>query len=357
MSDVQFRDVAKSYGAVQVLKDLSLHVAEGEFVVLLGASGCGKTTLLRMTAGLETISGGEIAIDGRVVNEVHPRDRDIAMVFQNYALYPTMKVRDNIGFSLEVAGLPKAEREAKIAEAAAVLNLTDFLDRYPRELSGGQRQRVAMGRAMVRDASVFLFDEPLSNLDAKLRAHMRVEIRQLHDRLRATTIYVTHDQIEAMTMADKIVLMEGGRIVQVGTPDDLYDRPNSRYVAEFIGSPGINCLEGRIEADGDGAAFAGSDGLRLDLLPGYAEHDGRAVTCAVRPTDVALDPAGAITGPLRIAETTGADVQLHMDVAGSEFVAVVPRHTRAERGAPLSVGVDPGKVHVFDAGTGARIEP
>ena len=353
MSEVDYRSVAKSYGAVEVLRDLSLRVAEGEFVVLLGASGCGKTTLLRMTAGLETITGGEIAIDGRVVNEVHPRDRDIAMVFQNYALYPTMSVRDNIGFSLEVAGLPKAAREEKIAEAAAVLNLSDYLDRYPRELSGGQRQRVAMGRAMVRDAKVFLFDEPLSNLDAKLRAHMRVEIRQLHDRLGATTIYVTHDQIEAMTMADKIVLMEGGRIVQVGTPDDLYDRPVNRYVAEFVGAPAINCLEGRIE----GAAFAGAGDIRIPLPPGFAAHDGRAVTCAVRPTDVTLDPAGAIAGTLRIAETTGADVQLHLDVGGTEFVAVAPRGTRPEPGAPLRVAVDAGRAHVFDAGTGDRIEP
>jgi multiple sugar transport system ATP-binding protein len=290
-----------------------------------------------------------------VVNNVHPRDRNIAMVFQNYALYPTMKVRDNIGFSLEVAGLKRSEIDARVAEAARVLNITDYLDRYPRELSGGQRQRVAMGRAMVRDAKVFLFDEPLSNLDAKLRAHMRVEIRQLHDRLRATTIYVTHDQIEAMTMADKIVLMQGGRIAQVGTPDDLYDRPNSRYVAEFIGSPGINCLEGRIVADGGRATFR-AENIDVTLPPGYAAHDGRRVTCGIRPTDVVLNGSGAIQGRLQIVEKTGADLVLHLDVTGTEFVVVAPRATQARAGDTLSLAVKPEKVHIFDADTGLRVE-
>jgi multiple sugar transport system ATP-binding protein len=308
-----------------------------------------------MTAGLETISEGQIAIDGKVVNDAHPRDRNIAMVFQNYALYPTMKVRDNIGFSLEVAGLKPAEIAAKVAEAASVLNITDYLDRYPKELSGGQRQRVAMGRAMVRNAKVFLFDEPLSNLDAKLRAHMRVEIRQLHDRLKATTIYVTHDQIEAMTMADKIVLMRDGKIAQSGTPDDLYDRPNSRYVAEFIGSPGINCLDGRIVVEGGAVSFRDAN-IDIALPPGFAAHDGRKVTCGIRPTDVSIIGGGSITGTLRILEKTGAEVVLHLDVAGTEFVVVAPRHTQARAGEALSLSVAADKLHIFDAGTGLRID-
>ncbi len=355
MATVDYRGVGKAYGAVRVMQGLSLHVDNGEFIVLLGPSGCGKTTLLRMTAGLETISEGEIAIDGKVVNDAHPRDRNIAMVFQNYALYPTMKVRDNIGFSLEVAGLKPAEIAAKVAEAASVLNLTDYLDRYPRELSGGQRQRVAMGRAMVRDAKVFLFDEPLSNLDAKLRAHMRVEIRQLHNRLKATTIYVTHDQIEAMTMADKIVLMRDGAIAQAGTPDDLYDRPNSRYVAEFIGSPGINCLNGQIVAENGIVTFRDSN-IDIQLPQSFAIHAGRSVTCGIRPTDVAIVENGPIKGKLLIAEKTGAEVVLHLDVASEEFVVVAPRNTQAHAGETLSLAVAADKLHIFDAASGARID-
>ncbi|MEZ5806101.1 MAG: sn-glycerol-3-phosphate ABC transporter ATP-binding protein UgpC [Zhengella sp.] len=354
MANVEYRKVGKSFGSVQVLNDLSLDIEDGTFVVLLGASGCGKTTLLRMTAGLETVTAGEIAIDGRVVNDMHPRDRDIAMVFQNYALYPTMKVRDNIGFSLEVAKKSAEEIRQKVDEAARVLNLTELLDRKPSELSGGQRQRVAMGRAMVRDAKVFLFDEPLSNLDAKLRAHMRVEIRQLHDRLKATTIYVTHDQIEAMTMADKIVLMKDGKIVQEGSPDDLYDRPNSLFVAEFIGSPQINCIDGEIEADGNAVRFRARH-LALDLPSGYAAHAGKAVTCGVRPNDVTFDPDGAIMGTLQIAEKTGADVQFHLDVEGTEFVAVAPRSAYRHAGERMSFAIDPGKLHVFDRASGERI--
>ncbi|MCP4380279.1 MAG: sn-glycerol-3-phosphate ABC transporter ATP-binding protein UgpC [Hyphomicrobiales bacterium] len=354
MANVTYHGVGKSFGAVEVMRDLSLDIKDGEFVVLLGASGCGKTTLLRMTAGLETISSGEISIDGKVVNDVHPRDRNIAMVFQNYALYPTMKVRENIAFSLEVAKKSKEEITRKVDEAARVLNLTEYLDRKPAELSGGQRQRVAMGRAMVRNAKVFLFDEPLSNLDAKLRAHMRIEIRQLHERLNATTIYVTHDQIEAMTMADKIVLMKDGGIVQMGSADDLYDVPNSRYVAEFIGSPQINCQEGEIEVE-DGAAGFRSQGLKLSLPASFAAHARRPVICGIRPTDVTVDPAGAITGRLDVAEKTGADKQMHLDVNGVEFVAVAPRSTKGKPGDQMSFAVDPAKIHVFDKSTGERV--
>ena len=354
MAKVDYRNVKKSYGSVNVLHNLNFEVKDGEFAVLLGASGCGKTTLLRLTAGLEIASGGEIAIDDRIINDVHPRDRDIAMVFQNYALYPTMKVRENIAFNLEVAKKSPAEIKAKVEEAAKVLNISDYLDRYPRELSGGQRQRVAMGRAMVRNAKVFLFDEPLSNLDAKLRVQMRIEIRQLHDRLKATTIYVTHDQIEAMTMADKIALMHEGVIMQVGSPDDLYDRPNNVFVAEFVGTPSVNLLNGEIVVKGDNVFFH-TNGLSLPLPKFFATQVGQRVICGIRPTDVVLDPTGLIKGKLQIAEKTGADVQLHLDVNGTEFVAVVPRHIKVEVGEEMVVAAFADKMHIFGQATGARI--
>jgi len=356
MANVEYRHVGKSFGDVQVLRDLSLEIDDGEFVVLLGASGCGKTTLLRMTAGLETIGEGEILIDGRVVNAMHPRDRDIAMVFQNYALYPTMRVRENIGFSLEVAKKSRAEIDWRVQEAARVLNMTELLDRRPAELSGGQRQRVAMGRAMVRDAKLFLFDEPLSNLDAKLRSHMRIEVRQLHDRLAATTLYVTHDQIEAMTMADKIVLMRDGRIVQVGSADDLYDRPNCRYAAEFIGTPAINLRDGEIVADGNGAAFC-AEGFRLPLPPDFCRRAGERACCGFRPNDLVLDPGGALRGRLRISERTGAETHLHLDVGGADLVAVVPRDVACRSGQELAFAIAPDHVHLFDLENGARLEP
>ena len=355
MTAVEFRNVGKSFGSVEVLKGLNLEIAAGEFIVLLGAAGCGKTTLLRMTAGLETISEGEIAINGTVVNETHPRDRNIAMVFQNYALYPTMKVRDNIGFSLEVARMKPDAIRMKVEEAARTLNITELLDRKPAELSGGQRQRVAMGRAMVRAADVFLFDEPLSNLDAKLRAHMRVEIRQLHDRLGATTLYVTHDQIEAMTMADRIVLMHDGNIVQVGSTDDLYDKPNCLYAAEFIGTPAINCFAGTIEVHAEGPRFVGL-GSPLPLPAACKSHDGRSVTLAIRPNEMVIDDDGALPGTIVIVEKTGTDLQFHMQTAGgTEFVAVVPRSTAGRRGDALSFTVDPDSVHLFDGETGGRL--
>ena len=354
MANVAFHNVGKNFGSVKVIQDLSLQIEDGEFIVLLGSSGCGKTTLLRMTAGLETISSGEIEIGGKVVNQIPPQDRNIAMVFQNYALYPTMRVRENIAFSLEVAKFSKSEIKEKVEEAARVLNLSDYLDRKPNELSGGQRQRVAMGRAMVRDAQVFLFDEPLSNLDAKLRAHMRVEIRQLHDRLNTTTIYVTHDQIEAMTMADKIVLMRDGNIIQVGTSDDLYDRPNSRYVAEFIGSPQINCHDGEIASDESGAHFVASN-WKLSLPEIFSKHVGRKVTFGIRPNDVEPSKDGNIVGKLEIAEKTGAEKQMHLNIDGVSFVAVVPRQLEGQSGDIIHFNVQPEKIHVFDQSTGERI--
>ncbi|MEO0429052.1 MAG: sn-glycerol-3-phosphate ABC transporter ATP-binding protein UgpC [Pseudomonadota bacterium] len=353
MATVDYSDISKRFGTVEVIRDLSLTIREGEFAVLLGSSGCGKTTLLRMTAGLETISGGVLSIDGQRMNEVHPRDRNIAMVFQNYALYPTMKVFENIAFSLEVKGVAKDRIRARVEEAAAVLNLTEYLDRYPRELSGGQRQRVAMGRAMVREPRLFLFDEPLSNLDAKLRAHMRVEIRQLHDRLGTTTIYVTHDQIEAMTMADKIVLMKDGRIEQVGTPDDLYDHPETLYVADFVGSPSMNFIEGEVQAEEGAPVFVAKD-VRLSLPASTTAAVGTQVACGLRPTDLAIDPEGGLFGALILSERTGAELNLHLDIAGHDIVATAPRDTQIEAGAACRLSIDPQKIHLFDRGTGKR---
>ena len=354
MATVEYRNIAKSFGVVEVLHDVSLSIPDGEFTVLLGPSGCGKTTLLRMTAGLETVSGGDLLIDGERVNDVHPRDRDIAMVFQNYALYPTMKVFDNIAFSLEVKKIPAAEIRRRVEEAAETLNIADYLNRYPKELSGGQRQRVAMGRAMVRDAKVFLFDEPLSNLDAKLRAHMRVEIRQLHNRLGTTTVYVTHDQIEAMTMADKIVLMRDGKIEQIGTPDELYDHPASQYAADFIGSPGMNFVAARVVAE-DGAPLLVAEGVRLALAEEAAPLAGRRVTCGLRPSDLMLNDAGEIAGEVILAEKTGADQNLHLSIGGEDFVATAPRDAAVAAGETARLSIAPGKVHLFDSETGRRL--
>ncbi len=354
MATVEYRNIAKSFGSFEVMRDVSLSIADREFAVLLGPSGCGKTTLLRMTAGLETISGGDLLIDGQRVNDIHPRDRDIAMVFQNYALYPTMKVFDNIAFSLEVKKTPPADIKRKVEDAAAILNISDYLDRYPKELSGGQRQRVAMGRAMVRDAKVFLFDEPLSNLDAKLRAHMRVEIRQLHNRLGTTTIYVTHDQIEAMTMADKIVLMKGGDIEQVGTPDELYDKPVSKYAADFIGSPAMNFVDAEIVVE-DGAPMVVAEGVRLSLSNGLAAEAGQRVTCGLRPSDLMLSEDGDIAGEVVLAEKTGADQNLHLSIGGEDFVATAPRDAAVTPGQVARLRVAPDKIHLFDMATERRL--
>ena len=289
MSEVEYINIKKNFGSVEVLKDINLNIGNQKFVVLLGPSGCGKTTLLRMTAGLETISSGEISIGGDIINNIHPRDRDIAMVFQNYALYPQMNVFDNIAFSLQIRKMASQEIKEKVEWAASVLNLTDFLNRTPKELSGGQRQRVAMGRALVRDPKVFLFDEPLSNLDAKLRAHMRLEIRKLHNQQNATTIYVTHDQIEAMTMADEIVIMNNGIIEQIATPNEIYEKPNNLFVADFIGTPAINLLEGVV-------TDKSSIKLKSQDLPHSKKNvsNNQNVVYGIRPTDVSKDPSSNI---------------------------------------------------------------
>ena len=270
MASVEILDVRKSFGTLEVIHGVTIDIHNSEFVVLVGPSGCGKSTLLRMIAGLEQITSGEIAIGGRTVNNVPPKERDIAMVFQNYALYPHMKVYDNMAFSLKLAKVDRSTIDARVKAAAKTLNLTAFFDRYPRQLSGGQRQRVAMGRAIVRDPQVFLFDEPLSNLDAKLRVQMRIEVRALHQRLGATSIYVTHDQIEAMTMADRIVVMQDGNVEQIGRPLDLYDRPTNLFVAGFIGSPAMNLIEGTLQRANGMASVVTDDGTVLPLVAAFA---------------------------------------------------------------------------------------
>ncbi|MGO7591968.1 ABC transporter ATP-binding protein [Rhizobium leguminosarum] len=354
MATVEYKHIGKAFGAFTIMRDISFLIEDHEFVVLLGPSGCGKTTLLRMTAGLESVTAGDLMISGRRVNDVHPRDRDIAMVFQNYALYPTMKVYENIAFSLEVAKLPPADIKRRVEHAAEILNLTPYLQRYPKELSGGQRQRVAMGRAMVREAAVFLFDEPLSNLDAKLRAHMRTEIRQLHNRLKTTTIYVTHDQIEAMTMADKIVVMRAGKIEQIGTPDDVYDRPASKYVADFIGSSAINFLGGVVVADQGVPAAQTSAGLiRLD--PALKVSVGQKVICGIRPTDVLVDPNGSVAARSLLIERMGHEAQLCCQGPEGQFLAIVDKSARFDEGTEVRFSIASEKVHVFDAATEDRI--
>ncbi len=347
MAGVTIRDLRKSYGAVEVIHGLDLDVADGEFVVLVGPSGCGKSTLLRMIAGLEGISSGKIAIGERVVNHLPPAERDIAMVFQNYALYPHKTVAANMGFALKLRGMPKGEVRAKVERAAEILGLTPYLDRYPRALSGGQRQRVAMGRAIVRDPQVFLFDEPLSNLDAKLRVQMRTEIRELHQRLSTTTVYVTHDQIEAMTMADKIVVLNGGDIEQIGAPLDLYDRPANLFVAGFIGSPAMNLIEGRV-------AGGAVEALGVKLPLPVAAEEGRAVIYGVRPEHLALADEG-IPGTVAVVEPTGSETHVVVRAGGRDIVGLFRERHGFRPGQELTLAPDPGAVHLFDKETGRRL--
>ncbi|WP_287363252.1 sn-glycerol-3-phosphate ABC transporter ATP-binding protein UgpC [Mesorhizobium sp.] len=305
MASVAIGDVYKSFGTVEILHGVSVDIEDGEFVTLVGPSGCGKSTLLRMIAGLEKISRGQIAIGERVVNNVAPKERDVAMVFQNYALYPHMTVAENMAFSLMLKGVAKAESAASVKRAAEILGLVPLLERYPRQLSGGQRQRVAMGRAIVRDPAVFLFDEPLSNLDAKLRVQMRAEIKELHQRLKTTTVYVTHDQIEAMTMADKIVVMHDGIVEQIGPPLELYDRPNNLFVASFIGSPAMNMLRGEIATDGGSPSFRGSGGISLPLAAIPSTGSGEQVVLGIRPEHLRLSQDDGIPVTVVVVEPTG----------------------------------------------------
>ena len=360
MSAVDYEGIGKKYGSVTVMEDVSFAIGERRFVVLLGPSGCGKTTLLRMTAGLEKVTKGDILFEGRRVNDVHPRDRDIAMVFQSYALYPQMKVYDNIAFGLQVRKEPADEIERKVREAADILDLGPYLDRYPRALSGGQRQRVAMGRALVRHPKVFLFDEPLSNLDAKLRGQMRLEIRRIHDRLDTTTVYVTHDQIEAMTMADDIVVMRGGNIEQMGSPETVYDEPANCFVADFIGSPSINFLDGTVVREGGGASVRLGE-WALPVPANSVAEDGQTVRVGIRPLDIDVVPGGAdgargsLDGELEFVENTGAESHVHVAVAGTTVRAVSPERLHVRQGERIGLRIGAAKVHLFDAASEQRI--
>ncbi len=349
MAEVAIREVRKNFGSVAVLHGVSVDIEDGEFVVLVGPSGCGKSTLLRMVAGLENISGGEIAISGRVVNNVPPKDRDIAMVFQNYALYPHMTVFDNMAFSMKLAKAPRDIMQREVERAAKILGLEALLGRYPRQLSGGQRQRVAMGRAIVRNPQVFLFDEPLSNLDAKLRVQMRTEIRELHLRLKTTTVYVTHDQIEAMTMADKIVVMQSGRIEQVGAPLELYDRPANIFVASFIGSPAMNLIAGIAQG---GALRAGD--AHLPLPPGLNLAEGRAVIYGIRPENLTLGETG-LQGTVAVVEPTGSETHVVTRVEGHEVTAVFRDRVTLQPGDAITLAPVAASVHIFDKDTGVRL--
>jgi multiple sugar transport system ATP-binding protein len=351
MAVVEIRDLRKSYGAFEVIKGVSVHVADGEFVVLVGPSGCGKSTLLRTIAGLEDISSGEISIGGKVVNELEPRERDIAMVFQTYALYPHMTVRDNMAFNLTLRKASDAEIAQKISEAAEILGLNELLDRKPRELSGGQRQRVAMGRAIVRQPQVFLFDEPLSNLDAQLRVQMRAEVRALHDRLKATSIYVTHDQVEAMTMADRIVVLDKGRIAQAGTPLELYDRPANRFVAEFIGSPAINMFSANVDA-GRLSIPSGSSRIEIALPTSVA---GNTVDVGIRPEHFLRVDRDGIEGTVRVIENLGAETYVFVDANKRSLCWRIPGRPGVAVGEKLRLGFEPKHMHLFSTATGMRV--
>lgn len=353
MATVKIDNVFKRYGKVQVMHGVSVDIDDGEFVVLVGPSGCGKSTLLRMLAGLEEINGGTISIGDRVVNDVLPKERDIAMVFQSYALYPHKTVYDNIGFPLKMAKQPAAQIKEQVEKAAAVLDLMPLLDRFPKELSGGQRQRVAMGRAIVRNPQVFLFDEPLSNLDAKLRVTMRVEIKELHQRLGTTIVYVTHDQIEAMTMADKIVVMRDGRVEQIGSPLDLYDRPHNVFVAGFIGSPSMNFLQGKIEMVDGIERFVSAGGLVLPVRAGVAAV-GRSVTYGVRPEHISIGEAG-VTLNVIVVEPTGSETQIFARAGDELLDALVKERFSAKPGAAIGFVIDPADVHLFDSESEERI--
>jgi len=358
LATVSLRNVRKSYDAQEVLHGIDLEVADQEFVVLVGPSGCGKSTLLRMIAGLEDISDGEIAIGERVVNEIEPKDRDVAMVFQDYALYPHLTVFENIAFSLQYRGVNKADIASRVAQAAAILDIESLLERKPRQLSGGQRQRVAMGRAIVREPKVFLFDEPLSNLDAKLRVQMRTEIKKLRERVRTTAIYVTHDQVEAMTLADRIVLMHNGRVEQIGTPEDVYDAPATLFVAGFIGASAMNFVSGRVQHGAQGSFVVIGNGARLALPPSrFDAHAEMPVTVGLRPEHLhwSHDGMPPLAGTARVVEPLGSDTLVVFDVAGCELQARLPPRLVRRAGDPVRVTIAPEAIHLFDPATGRRL--
>ncbi|MGE4610795.1 MAG: sn-glycerol-3-phosphate ABC transporter ATP-binding protein UgpC [Paracoccaceae bacterium] len=351
MSQIDISSAVKSYGQVQVIHGVDIEIEDGEFAVLVGPSGCGKSTLLRMIAGLEEISSGEISIGGEVVNDLHPKDRGIAMVFQNYALYPHMTVAENMGFALRLSKASKSEISQKVGAASEILGLEELLDRYPRELSGGQRQRVAMGRAIVRDPAVFLFDEPLSNLDAKLRVRMRAEIKALHQKLQTTIVYVTHDQIEAMTLADKIIVLEDGYVSQVGPPLELYDHPLNRFVATFIGSPSMNLLS---------AEVVNSTTLKLSngqhLLIENSLKPGRKIEYGIRPEHLSIGEKGeGIEAQVIVVEPTGSETHVSCSVGGAEFLAALRGRIGFLPGEIINLIPEPDRAHLFCTDTGLTL--
>ena len=355
---IALRQIRKTYGMLQVIHDVDIDIASGEFLVLVGPSGCGKSTLLRMIAGLEEISGGILDIGGKVVNALPPSDRDIAMVFQDYALYPHMSVRENMAFGLKMRGTAGETIDRRVSHAADILKIQPFLDRRPAQLSGGQRQRVAMGRAIVREPSAFLFDEPLSNLDAALRVEMRLEIAKLHNRMKATTVYVTHDQVEAMTLADRIVVLNAGRIEQIGPPLDLYHRPASLFVARFIGSPTMNTLPAAVVADGGGSALR-LKGRTLSLAgPGGQPIPEGEVTFGIRPEDLSACPPEEawFSGELAVAERLGSQTYGYVEIGEARMLTVeFPRNTPIRVGETIHVRPNREAIHLFDAATGLRI--
>jgi len=363
MAQVLMKDLNKKYDEVHAVKDVNLHIRDKEFIVLVGPSGCGKTTTLRMLAGLEEITAGEIHIGERLVNDLPPKDRDIAMVFQNYALYPHMTVYDNMAFGLKMRKFPKAEIEQRVRDAAQLLGIQELLKRKPRQLSGGQRQRVAVGRAIVRHPQVFLFDEPLSNLDAKLRVQMRVELKKLHNRLETTAVYVTHDQVEAMTLGDRVVVMKDGLVQQVGEPLELYNQPANKFVAGFIGSPAMNFATVNM-TDGDGRLTARNSGMEIEVPAMHADrlrrHVGRRMTLGIRPEDLHVagqaDPAG-LTFPskIEVVEQLGSEILLDVRVGDGTMVASVDPTTRAKVSEELRLAINPARLHFFDAETEAAV--
>ena len=356
MASVSFQNIEKSFGTTKVIHGISFDIADGEFMVLVGPSGCGKSTLLRMLAGLEEITAGTISIDGKPVNDLDSKDRDIAMVFQSYALYPHMTVRDNMGFSLKLRKAQAAVIKERVDKAAGILNLNPYLDRYPRELSGGQRQRVAMGRAIVRDPKVFLFDEPLSNLDAKLRVQMRSEIKALHQRLKTTTVYVTHDQIEAMTMADRIVVMHDGRIEQIGEPLELYDHPDNLFVAQFIGSPAMNIVNGTLRRSNGRAYVEAKGGVRWPV-DRSAGTDGQPVMFGVRPEHLQIAAAADdnVMGEIIVVEPMGAETELLIKAGDEQITLMTTGRPNVNPGERVGLMPDPGAIHLFDQKTGQRL--
>jgi multiple sugar transport system ATP-binding protein len=361
MAGVALRDVVKRFDEVEAVRQISLDIPDKEFVVLVGPSGCGKSTTLRMIAGLEETSAGDILIDGEKVNDLPPKDRDIAMVFQNYALYPHMTVFENMSFGLRLRRVAKPEIRERVQQAARILDITDLLERRPKQLSGGQRQRVAMGRAIVRNPKVFLFDEPLSNLDAKLRVQMRTEIKRVHQKVKTTTVYVTHDQVEAMTLADRVVVMNGGRIEQVGTPHELYHHPKTRFVAGFIGSPALNFMDCRLQANGGGLSLRVSDTLSFpvpaDRTERYRPHVGDALTFGLRPEHVteprgeARDARCEFTVTLDVVEPMGMETMVFFTINGAEICARVEPSAATGPGQPMRLYANLNHMHLIDPGT------